>query len=793
MRTRKTGPLLGVRVVVLPKHMSAKVAATLLADNGATVVEVSDPKIKPEPGWELAETVWRRGKDVVEFDGGTSLAKLVANADVFISDYHNEELDALDVSPAPLCARHPKLVYLQISAYGRESASEREPWSEPLIWARQGFFWRQAGTREGPKMPSFPTGSYATSFNAMTSILAALHVRNDTGRGQFVETSIADGIASQQGMMWYWCENEAAPDTPINISKGGMGRLVLEAYQCADAEWIHVHSGSKGGFPRLMELAGLTEKIPPIPTDAQSEIGQPIEPWQLELVHETLPAMFATKTRAEWLKILRDLDIPVMPDLKPGEIYVDPQVLENQLTSLVELPDGETVRVGGAVVKFSEAPSTPAIIAERKVGIDEALEDLTHAATRVAQPKYGNADPARRYPLAGLKVIDFGVFFAGPFASRLLADLGADVIKIENLSGCPMREISKGRYFQAANHYKRTMTLNLKKPEARPVVERLVKWADVVQHNLRPGVAESLGMGYEDLRILNPGVIYCHSPAFGSIGPYRGYPGFEPLASAITGLLMRHGDCQYVGPRHAIGSMDPGNGLLGAAAILMAIYHRDRTNEGQYVECPQLGSGILSTLDTVMRPDGSIADPLATDDEQYGFSWFCRLYQCADGWLVVHAADEEARRALCAVAGASSGSEIAAITAWASQRKVKDAVDALRRAQVPVEPIGLPYKPDRYFFEEENVRFNRVIEFQNHPRWGRYRDLGQFWRFSTSPVRLPGDGKFVPPLAANTREILAQHGFSPSEIESLIAKRVVSVPRDEAPAKTGSQMVSAAE
>ncbi len=577
----------------------------------------------------------------------------------------------------------------------------------------------------------------------MTCILAALHARNETGRGQVVETSIADGIASQQGMMWYWCENEAAPDKPIDITKGGMGRLILEPYQCADAEWLHLHSGSKGGFPRLMELAGLTEKIPPIPTDAQSEIGQPIEPWQLELVHETLPALFATRPRAEWLKILRDLDIPVMPDLKPGEIYSDPQVVENQLTCLTVLPDGESVRAAGGVLKFSESPGSPALMAERKVDTEQALSDLSRASERTPPPRFGKGDLSGKYPLAGLKVLDFGVFFAGPFASRLLADLGADVIKIENLAGCPMREISKGRYFQAANHYKRTMTLNLKKPESRAIIERLVKWADVVQHNLRPGVAESLGMGYEDLRDLNPGMIYCHSPAFGSIGPYRGYPGFEPLASAITGLMMRHGGCEYVGPRHAIGSMDPGNGLLGAAAILMALYHRDRTGEGQYVECPQLGSGILSTLDTVQREDGSIDDPLATDEDQYGFSWFCRLYKGADGWLVVHAWNDEARQALRALAGASDGNEIETITAWALDCSVADAIAALRKAGVPAEIVGAPYKPEHYFFDKENVRFNRVIEFQNHPRWGRYRDLGQFWRFSQSTVRLPPEGRFV--------------------------------------------------
>lgn len=778
MRTRKSGPLEGLRVVVLPWHMSAKVAGMLLADNGATVVELTNEDVEPEPGWELAEAVWQRGKDIVPFEGKEQLARLVADTDVFISDYHNSELAELGADPDDLSAKYPKLICLQISGYGRDSAREKDPWSEVLVWAHLGFYQRQAGTREGPKMPTFPAGSYAAAFNSMTAILTALHVRSTTGKGQVAETSIADGLASQQGMMWYWSELDSAPDTPINISKGGMGRLVLESYLCADAEWVHVHSGSKGGFSRLMALAGLQEQIPPIPTDAASEIGQPIEPWQIELIHETLPVMFAGKTRAEWLKVLRDLDIPVMPDLVPGEIYADPQVLENQLSTLIELPSGETVRAGGAVVKFSETVSSPAIIAQRKVSTDEALADLKMALARTPAVREGKGDPSAQFPLKGFKVVDFGVFFAGPFASRLLADLGADVIKIENLAGCPMRPVSGGRYFNAANHHKRTLALNLKKPRSRAIIEKLVKWADVVQHNLRPGVAESLGMGYEDLRDMKPGLIYCHSPAFGSLGPYRGYPGFEPLSSAVTGLMMRHANCKYVGPYYAIGSMDPGNGLLGAASIMMALYHRDRTGEGQFIECPQTGSAILSTLDTVMREDGTIQDPLAVDEDQYGFSWWSRLYQCREGWLVTHAWSAPARKALLETTGANEASAIEDISSWAAQLSADEAVAKLRKGGVPVEKIGRPYKGDNYFFDEENVRLNRVIEFTNHPRWGRYRDLGQFWRFSASPLRLPKDGHFVPEIGAFSRQILSEHGFDAAEIDQLIAQRVVGVPQE---------------
>ena len=455
MLSRKSGPLQGLRTVVLAWHMSAKVMGMLLADNGATVVEAADPKAEAAPGWELAESVWRRGKALVALDDQLDLERLIADADVFATDFSRAQLEEMGLPLEALIERHPALVCLQITGYGRDSAQEPDVWSEPLLWARQGMYYRQYGYRSGPKMPTFPTGSYAAAFNGLTVLLAALHARQETGRGQIVDTSVADGLAAQQTMYWYWSQNDKADDMPIDIRQGGMGRLVLDSFQCADAEWLHVHTGTKRGYSSLIELAGLQDQIPPIPTEGASEIGQPIEPWQVELVNETLPVMFAQKTRPEWLKILRDLDIPTMPDLLAGEVYVDPQVLENQLTTLVELPDGETVRAAGAVLKFSESAPLPAPVAERHVQASEAASDLAKARMRFPAPSFGRGGLSDRYPLAGLKVVDFGVFFAGPFASRLLADLGADVIKIENLAGCPMRPVSQGRYFNAANHHKR--------------------------------------------------------------------------------------------------------------------------------------------------------------------------------------------------------------------------------------------------------------------------------------------------------------------------------------------------
>ncbi len=772
MRQRKSGPLRGLRVVSLAEKMTAKLVGMMLADNGATVVEVESPGNVREPNWEIMEETWRRGKNIVPLEGPTQLAHLIGAADVFVTDLAAQTLQDLDASPQVLAGRCKELVVLQISGYGTSSARRDTPWSETLVMAEMGFPWLQEGPRDGPRMPSFQAGSYAAAFNGMSGLLAALHIRRETGNGQIIDTSILDGLTAQQPMGWYWNERHRTPDTPIDIAAGGMGRLVLAAYRCQDGEWVHIHTGAKGAFSRLMTLAGLDEQIPPLPINGQSEIGQPIEKWQLELIHETLPKLFATKPREAWIKILRRNEISAMPDLLPGECFINEQALENQLSALTTLSSGESVRVAGAALKFSETPAVVGFIPTQPTTTEDAIEELLKHPNEPASAKRKTPP---KYPLAGLRVVDFGIYFAGPYASRLLADLGADVIKLENLNGCPMRAISQGRYFNAANHHKRTIAIDLKQPQARDIIARLVAQSDVVHHNLRPGVAETLGMGYADLQEINPSLIYCHSSAFGSLGPYRYLPGFEPLSSAVTGLLMRHEGCRDTGPYAAIGSMDPGNGLLGAAGILMALYHRDRTGEGQLVECPQMGSAIMHLADTVIREDGTILDPCRVDRDQYGFGWWKRLYRCSDGWIVVDAWCKEARSALLRMADADEGNALDRLGSWASGQSVDAALATLKELYVPAGRVGPPFSSDRFFFDEENVRQKRVIEFADHPKWGRYRDLGLFWRFSQTPLRTAEDGHYAPEIGRHTADILGELGFDQDRIASWSERKIVRV------------------
>ena len=236
--------------------------------------------------------------------------------------------------------------------------------------------------------------------------------------------------------------------------------------------------------------------------------------------------------------------------------------------------------------------------------------------------------------LQDLKVLDFGLYFAGPYASRLLADLGADVIKLEALDGDTLRPTTKP--FNAAARGKRSIAVDLKTDAGRAVAHRIAATADVVTHNMRPGVAERLGMGYETIRSLNPEVIYSYAPGWGSSGPDAARSGFAPLFSGFVGL---HHECAGEGniPISPPGNEDNGNGLLGAAAILFALYHRAQTGEGQYLEHPQLNATMLMGLHLMRGADGSVVGSMGLDHERRGVHPLDRLYRTADGWLCISA------------------------------------------------------------------------------------------------------------------------------------------------------------
>jgi crotonobetainyl-CoA:carnitine CoA-transferase CaiB-like acyl-CoA transferase len=419
-------------------------------------------------------------------------------------------------------------------------------------------------------------------------------------------------------------------------------------------------------------------------------------------------------------------------------------------------------------IKFS---LTPGAVAAPAPTVGEHTDTVLATAAGWPAPE----TPARapqpdpRPLLDGVRILDLGAYYAGPYSSRLLADLGADVVKVEPLAGDPLRGIE--RPFFSAQAGKRALAANLKDPALAGVTEALLRRADVVHHNLRPGAAERLGLDDESVRAVNPDIVYLHAPGWGSTGPFAMRQSFAPMLSGYAGVTYEIAG-RFNPPLPPSANEDPGNGMLGAVAILLALLHRDRTGAGQSVENPQLNATMGHLAHIVRTPDGEVLGAGRLDPLQTGRDAFDRLYETADGWVCVVAPTAGERRALLDTLGVEAVADddrqsdrLRVVFAAADTR---DVVARLRAAGVAaIEPVGR--NVHAYMNDAEARRTNRVAEV-HHPRLGNVRELDVLVRVSdaaATPHRL------APGLGEHTDELLAELGCSPDEIAELRARGAV--------------------
>jgi crotonobetainyl-CoA:carnitine CoA-transferase CaiB-like acyl-CoA transferase len=352
-------------------------------------------------------------------------------------------------------------------------------------------------------------------------------------------------------------------------------------------------------------------------------------------------------------------------------------------------------------------------------------------------------------------------FFASPYGNRLLADLGADVIKIEPPGGDPQRSLPDPA--ENVNAGKRSIVIDLKNEAARPVIERLLSWADVVGHNMRPGAVERLGLGEDDVRSTNPSVIYTYGPGYGSTGPKSGLQSFAPLHSGLVGLMhLAAGEGNE--PVVPFGNEDYYTGLLSAIGTLLALVHRVRTGVAQYVEVPQL----LATAFVVsefFRADGVLDTTLGhLDSDQTGWSPYVRLYRCSDGWLCVCALHDDARRALRAVAevepDAGDVDLASRLAATMSARPAEHWRTELRARGIPCELARTTPWLTEHLNDPDSLRRGESVEIDTDAH-GRVRVIGNLFRLHGSLLR--GPHVRAPLAGEHTQEILRELGFDDSE------------------------------
>jgi formyl-CoA transferase len=388
--------------------------------------------------------------------------------------------------------------------------------------------------------------------------------------------------------------------------------------------------------------------------------------------------------------------------------------------------------------------------------------------------------------LSHLRVLDLSRVRAGPSCVRQLADFGADVIKIETPAGLDPNEgmggARSGSDFQNLQRNKRSMTLNLKRPEALEVFKRLVKTADVVVENYRPDVKFRLGIDYESLAGINPRIILASISGFGQDGPYRDRPGFDQIAQGMSGLMSVTGFPGKGPVRVGAAVADVSAGLLAALGVLTALVERERSGKGQWVQSSLLQAGITLLDFQAARylKEGEVAPQVGND---HPTSMPTSAYKTADGYINVAASGEGMWQRLCQAMGredlleraefkgqpARAKNRVALnaeINAALAKKTSAEWIDALNKAGVPCGPI---YAIDGMWADPQVRHLGVATEVESRAL-GKFKVVNQAVRLSRTPARV---ASAAPDIGEHTDEILAELGYAAADIARLRADQAI--------------------
>jgi crotonobetainyl-CoA:carnitine CoA-transferase CaiB-like acyl-CoA transferase len=609
-------PLAGLRVVEVSLHvsavgagMAASLPGALLRDLGADVVRVQSAEPWTlDAGVEFARA-WDHGKQIVTVDDedrpgtASTVAALAAEADVLFAAGPERLLEGNGFGYRTLSRSNPRLITVRIRP-GYDALGAVEDY-ELLLHARTGVLTQIRGRRPGPVFGDLTVAGAGAALSAAAGALACLYEREATGTGGWVETSLYDGLQALVPMIIGRVQN---PSPATDLLWKEQGPTETLAYPCGDGEYLQLWFGAKGAYEAFLDKIG----------DRPSEAG-----YMADLISDAM-----VERRAHWIETLAQHDrswwlgefaghrFRCEPVLLPGEALRDEHVRQIGLAVDYEDPERGTITGLGPIASVAA------------VG---APDDRIPGGTETG----GARQPPRL--LSGVRVLDFSAYLAGPVAAQVLAELGADVIKVEPTTGDAHRGMEP--MYAAGQRGKRALALNLKSPDAHLVLEKLFRWGDVLHHNSRLGLAEQLGYSEEDVRAVNPGIVYSFASGFGTHGPRAPLPCNDHLMQALSGVEGSQG-----GPGQAPtflnwGAIDATGGWVAACATMAALYARRKQGRGQSVRTSLLGSGLFLKSGAFLARDARLAGPVL-DAEQTGYGAAYRIYQAGDGaWLAVAVPD----------------------------------------------------------------------------------------------------------------------------------------------------------
>ncbi|MBN8987172.1 MAG: CoA transferase [Rhizobiales bacterium] len=794
------GTLSHLRIVEIGSAAATSYCARLFADFGATVRKIEpsagDPLRRAAPLTPQGHSAWfaflnfNKSSIVLDpKDAGASsrLTELIAGCDILLD---GRDIDAADCPAFDLAAlrqNHPGLIHLDVSWFGREGPYAKFAATDSTIRALTGLV-KLVGPAEGPPMhaPDFQTGIFAGLWGFIAAASSVLGRMQD-GRGRsnsldIFESSIAvteyimfesfvrGDIMRRIGVNRFW------PTFPVGIYETGQG-------------WLGVTTVTPAQWRAFCEMLGLPE----LRDDAALVMG--VDRLQhVEMIERQFIPRLKQRTAQEWFSEGLRRKIPIVPVPEIADLVADEEKRARGAIVPIMVGD-ETGFTAGSMQRLTGTPprrgGAVPDIGEQMLGSAHA----SVAARRLPTPKPGNAD---RLPLEGVRVVDFSMGWAGPICTRTLADLGADVIKIEATQypdwwrGVDRRPAyvleqmyEKSVRYCIMNRNKRGITLDLTRPQGLDLAKRLLADADIVVDNYSVEVLPKLGLGYEVLSKLNPKLVVMSMSAFGAGSVNRDCRAYGSTLEQGSGLPSVVGDPGGPPVMSHTAFGDAVGGLNGCAAVLIALIHARLTGKGQFIDLAQIECMMPFAAPWIIAHSIDGKEPVKYGNRHpdlvpHG------CFPCAgtDNWIMVAVSSDAMWPRLAKLLGRADWatdawlktavgrraieSQIeAAITAWTSARHPEEAMAAMQAAGIASGVARLPID----LLRDPQLQARGFIQQVDRAFIGKHPQPSMPFREGAKPFPIR---RAPPTLGEHNQEILGGLlGLSSAEIEQLTREGII--------------------
>jgi crotonobetainyl-CoA:carnitine CoA-transferase CaiB-like acyl-CoA transferase len=804
-----TQALEGIRLLDFTGGMAGPLATMIFADYGAEVIRVEPPG--GDPMWSHpAYLVWNRGKKSIDLDlasevGQEEVGKLIRGADVLVESFRPGEADSLGIGYEVAAALNHSLVYVSLSAFGQQGPYKNLKAYDGIVNAKSGRMRDQVGHhRNRPIYRSVNDVSYHSAMFTVQSTVAALRVAWMTGRGQRVDTSLLRGVTAPNNPWRRFEGEQLKPDLyPGQVRVGDVlrGELVADrretdpytaipsqlCTECKDGRWI-MHAHIQNDLFRSWIRAIGFDWIWGDPRYQGAPTSFPCDQDRIDLNLMIVERM-KERTSSEWIDVyLANPDCAGEIMETTQECLRHPQFLHNgHLIELVDPRVGRLQQVG----PFVHMSETPAVIKNPAPYPGEHSADILAEQPR-QRPRITPSGENPQQPLEGILMLELATWLAAPFAGALLADLGARVIKVESLTGDPMRDMTTNENGIRATQGKESVALDLKSAKGREILHRLISKADILLHNFRPGVPDRLGFDYETARALNPDLVYVYASSYGSTGPHSKRAAFNPTIGAISGnSVFQSGEGNTpMGDQ----SPDPIAGSGVATGVMLGLAARLRSGKGQYLETTMMNSNVYCNSDDAMIYEGK-PPRRAPDSSQLGLEATYRLYETADGWVFLAAPRDDEFQALCTATERPDLATDERFSTWPQRyqqrQELAEELEMVFKTRSADEWESLLTAADvgcvradacghrRFLHEDPHTQAIRFMVPTQHWLYESMAPQGRYWRhgpvanFSGTPCE---GGRPYCALGEQTRDILRELGYGENDLLRLKEAKVVDWP-----------------